>query len=118
MGTHPIFESDFDCLTDRQKMPCEKCEKKWGKIITPEVWRDGAKSSHKSSKLGENKYLTKGTSRYDPMKIEKIKRCRICKCQLHGKGCHFCSTCAFKKGICMMCGVKVQSTLGARMSLV
>merc|ERR1739838_1195823 len=21
MGTHPIFESDFDCLTDYQKMP-------------------------------------------------------------------------------------------------
>ena len=40
-------------------MPCEKCEKKWGKIITPEVWRDGAKSSHKNSKLGENKFLTK-----------------------------------------------------------
>ena len=42
-------------------MPCEKCEKKWGKIITPEVWRDGAKSSHKNSKLGENKFLTKVT---------------------------------------------------------
>jgi len=21
MGTHPIFESDFDCLTDSEKMP-------------------------------------------------------------------------------------------------
>ena len=45
-------------------MPCEKCEKKWGKIITPEVWRDGAKSSHKNSKLGENKFLTKVTNIY------------------------------------------------------
>merc|ERR1739838_1133119 len=31
MGTHPIFESDFDCLTDFQiimsssKIPCEIC---------------------------------------------------------------------------------------------
>jgi hypothetical protein len=40
-------------------MPCEKCEKKWGKIITPEVWKAGAKSSHSKSKLNENKYLTK-----------------------------------------------------------
>ena len=44
-------------------MPCEKCEKKWGKIITPEVWRDGAKSAHKNSKLGENKFLTKVSTR-------------------------------------------------------
>jgi len=25
MGTHPIFESDFDCLTDKQKMVCIPC---------------------------------------------------------------------------------------------
>merc|ERR1712113_378584 len=24
MGTHPIFESDFDCLTDRKVMPPKK----------------------------------------------------------------------------------------------
>jgi len=24
MGTHPIFESDFDCLTERKKMPLEE----------------------------------------------------------------------------------------------
>ena len=113
-------------------MPCEKCEKKWGKIITPEVWRDGAKSSHKNSKLGENKFLTKvgnriisidlfacfkGKTRYDPMKKSKMNDCRICKMTLHQKGAHFCSTCAYQKGICMMCGKKVQSTLGAKMSL-
>ena len=44
-------------------MPCEKCEKKWGKIITPEVWKAGAKSSHSKSKLNENKYLTKVSNR-------------------------------------------------------
>merc|ERR1711953_772917 len=114
MGTHPIFESDFDCLTECR---VKNVRKKWGKIITPEVWRDGAKSSHKNSKLGENKFLTKGKTRYDPMKKSKMNDCRICKMTLHQKGAHFCSTCAYQKGICMMCGKKVQSTLGAKMSL-
>ncbi|CBY14533.1 unnamed protein product [Oikopleura dioica] len=99
-------------------MPCEKCEKKWGKIITPEVWKAGAKSSHSKSKLNENKYLTKGTNRFDPMKKEKMKSCRICKKTLHQKGAHFCSTCAFQKGICMMCGKRITSVKDSRMSLV
>jgi len=34
MGTHPIFESDFDCLTDWAKVEVEKkysifCQKRW-----------------------------------------------------------------------------------------
>ena len=47
------------------------------------------------------------------MKKSKMNDCRICKMTLHQKGAHFCSTCAYQKGICMMCGKKVQSTLGA-----
>merc|ERR1712189_7085 len=27
MGTHPIFESDFDCLTDKQDIMADKTEK-------------------------------------------------------------------------------------------
>ena len=59
----------------------------------------------------------KGKTRYDPMKKSKMNDCRICKMTLHQKGDHFCSTSAYQKGICMMCGKKVQSTLGAKMSL-
>merc|ERR1712170_168075 len=31
MGTHPIFESDFDCLTDRKRT------RKWPKVPPPAV---------------------------------------------------------------------------------
>ena len=62
-------------------------------------------------------HFIKGKTRYDPMKKSKMNDCRICKMTLHQKGAHFCSTCAYQKGICMMCGKKVQSTLGAKMSL-
>jgi len=98
-------------------MPCEKCEKKWGKLITPDTWKTGSKSHHSKVKLNENKFLTKGKNRFDPTKKEKMKECRICKMILHQKGAHFCSTCAFQKGICMMCGKKVQKTAGAKMSI-
>lgn len=40
-------------------MPCEKCEKKWGKLITPDTWKTGSKSHHSKVKLNENKFLTK-----------------------------------------------------------
>jgi len=36
MGTHPIFESDFDCLTDK-KMPQFEVTVKWGKEKFPKV---------------------------------------------------------------------------------
>merc|ERR1739838_158634 len=29
MGTHPIFESDFDCLTDSEKSIITKCLTRW-----------------------------------------------------------------------------------------
>jgi len=27
MGTHPIFESDFDCLTEKDEKKSENCKK-------------------------------------------------------------------------------------------
>merc|ERR1712228_154756 len=32
MGTHPIFESDFDCLTEREKMSQVSFKMPWGKL--------------------------------------------------------------------------------------
>jgi len=41
MGTHPIFESDFDCLTESNDMTDEKCEVRWAPLESnPEVFNE------------------------------------------------------------------------------
>ncbi|XP_059386918.1 cysteine-rich PDZ-binding protein isoform X3 [Carassius carassius] len=80
-------------------MVCEKCEKKLGRVITPDTWKDGARNTTESGgrKLNENKMLTS-------------KKARICKSSVHQSGSHYCQGCAYKKGICAMCGKKVIDT--------
>merc|ERR1712179_647495 len=36
MGTHPIFESDFDCLTENKKMNISESMNKTGRFVTQE----------------------------------------------------------------------------------
>uniref|UniRef100_A0A915HZZ3 Cysteine-rich PDZ-binding protein n=1 Tax=Romanomermis culicivorax TaxID=13658 RepID=A0A915HZZ3_ROMCU len=33
-----------------------------------------------------------------------FKKCRICRSVVHQAGSHYCQGCAYKKGICAMCG--------------
>lgn len=42
------------------------------------------------------------------------KACRICGTQIE-PWANYCSSCAFKKGICARCGRKVQDTKNAHM---
>jgi len=99
-------------------MVCEKCEKKLSKIITPDPMRLKAGTKNTSEgpsgkggrKVGENKALeSKNKNRYNPY-TEDFKQCRICKTSVHQAGCHFCQGCAYKKGICSMCGKQVLDT--------
>uniref|UniRef100_A0A674PHV1 Cysteine-rich PDZ-binding protein n=1 Tax=Takifugu rubripes TaxID=31033 RepID=A0A674PHV1_TAKRU len=89
-------------------MVCEKCEKKLGKVITPDTWKDGARNTTESGgrKLNENNL--------NPQTLESHKTgfaiCRICKSSVHQSGSHYCQGCAYKKGICAMCGKKVLDT--------
>uniref|UniRef100_A0AAZ3Q9I3 Cysteine-rich PDZ-binding protein n=1 Tax=Oncorhynchus tshawytscha TaxID=74940 RepID=A0AAZ3Q9I3_ONCTS len=41
-------------------MVCDNCEKKLGRVITPDTWKDGARNTTESGgrKLNENKALT------------------------------------------------------------
>ncbi|KFM66839.1 Cysteine-rich PDZ-binding protein, partial [Stegodyphus mimosarum] len=41
-------------------MVCDKCEKKLGKVITPDPWKAGARNTTESGgrKINENKALT------------------------------------------------------------
>lgn len=50
-------------------MVCEKCEKKLGKVITPDPWKAGARNTTESGgrKVNENKALTGAKSRFNPM---------------------------------------------------
>merc|ERR1712136_99532 len=74
------------------KMVCEKCEKKLGRVITPDKWKDGARNT------------------------TEFGRCKICKTTVHQMGSHYCQGCAYKKGICAMCGKKVLETKNYKQS--
>uniref|UniRef100_A0A3P9LSJ8 Cysteine-rich PDZ-binding protein n=1 Tax=Oryzias latipes TaxID=8090 RepID=A0A3P9LSJ8_ORYLA len=61
-------------------------------------------------KLNENKMLTSKKARFDPYSKTGFAICRICKSSVHQPGSHYCQGCAYKKGICAMCGKKVLDT--------
>lgn len=52
--------------------------------------------------VGENKAITAKKARFTP--YTKFEKCRICKQVVHQSGAHYCQGCAYKKGICAMCG--------------
>ncbi|XP_053620663.1 cysteine-rich PDZ-binding protein [Plodia interpunctella] len=98
-------------------MVCEKCEKKLGKVITPDPWKTGARNTVESGgrKVGENKALTAKKGRYNPY-TSKFQECKICRTKVHQVGSHYCQACAYKKGICAMCGKKILDTKNYRQS--
>ncbi|GLV42792.1 uncharacterized protein CBL_03532 [Carabus blaptoides fortunei] len=71
----------------------------------------GARNTVESGgrKVGENKALTANKNRYNPY-TTKFETCRICRQKVHQVGSHYCQACAYKKGICAMCGKKLLST--------
>ena len=99
-------------------MVCEKCQKKLGKVITPDTWKAGARNTTEGGgrKLNENKALTQSKNRFNPYSSGKFKKCRVCKSLVHQPNAHFCQACAFKKGICAMCGKKMVDTTNYRQS--
>ncbi|CAH1793097.1 unnamed protein product [Owenia fusiformis] len=100
-------------------MVCEKCQKKLGKVITPDPWKSGARNITEGGgrSVGENKALTSKKNRFSPYQSE-FKKCRICKTSVHQPGSHYCQGCAYKKGICAMCGKKITETKGYKQSSV
>ncbi|XP_071746615.1 cysteine-rich PDZ-binding protein [Lepeophtheirus salmonis] len=94
-------------------MVCEKCEKKGkiGKVIVPDPWKAGSRNNTEGGgrKVNENKLLSSSKNRFSPT-TSIFKKCRICKSKIHVKGAHYCQECAYKKGICSMCGTKILKT--------
>lgn len=88
-------------------MVCKKCEKKLTPNITPDKWKEGAlniKAGSTGRIINENKLLTKGKNAYNPMDPGK---CRLCKKKSLQPKHHYCQGCAYKQGICAMCGVQI-----------
>lgn len=86
-------------------------EKKLVKIATPDPWKVGSRAAGMKAKkrLNENKLLTGGKGRYHPQS-GVFKKCRICGQSVHQPEAYYCQSCAFKKGICAMCGVRLVDT--------
>eukprot|EP01112_Ceratiomyxa_fruticulosa_P014567 TRINITY_DN4188_c0_g1_i1.p1 TRINITY_DN4188_c0_g1~~TRINITY_DN4188_c0_g1_i1.p1 ORF type:complete len:103 (+),score=14.58 TRINITY_DN4188_c0_g1_i1:167-475(+) len=88
-------------------MVCESCEKKQGSLVTPDVWKQKEKGKSPapsgsgvgpSRRISENKLLS-AKNRFTPYEA----KCKICKSPVT-QGHTYCQGCAYKKGICSMCG--------------
>ena len=81
-------------------------------MITQDPWKSGARNTTESGgrKVGENKLLTSKKNRFNPGMSHDFPKCRICKTRVHQAGSHYCQECAYKKGICAMCGKKMLAT--------
>uniref|UniRef100_T1GFK2 Cysteine-rich PDZ-binding protein n=1 Tax=Megaselia scalaris TaxID=36166 RepID=T1GFK2_MEGSC len=100
-------------------MVCAKCEAKLSKIVTPDPWKAGARNTTQAGgagrKVNENKALTSYKDKANPVGTS-FKPCRICRSKVHQAGSHYCQSCAYKKGICAMCGKKLLDTKNYRQS--
>ncbi|CAH3159970.1 unnamed protein product, partial [Pocillopora meandrina] len=67
-------------------------------------------------KVNENKLLTQKKNRFNP--YTTFNKCRICKQTVHQAHSHYCQSCAYKKGICAMCGKQVLDTSNYRQTSV
>lgn len=93
-------------------MVCDKCLKKkqekgqgQGSIV-PDRWKDGA-ANHGKVSATDKRVTAKEIN--NPYSKGKMRSCKICKIETIPEG-HYCGTCAFKKGICSMCGKKLVNT--------
>ncbi|KZV65169.1 hypothetical protein PENSPDRAFT_638679 [Peniophora sp. CONT] len=103
-------------------MVCTKCEKKLSKLAAPDPFKSSSSSIKEGSrKVGENKLLgragTAGGSktRYSPYGNYGTK-CKDCKQPVTQNKAKYCHGCAFKKGICSICGKQILDTSGYAMS--
>lgn len=92
-------------------MPCKKCEKKLKKLVTPDVWKKGARNiiggRHGGIKLGVNKIIEKKKYKFGG----KLADCKGKNCKKRLKdGEKYCNLCAYKEGRCKMCGVRILNT--------
>ncbi|KAI9361199.1 PDZ-binding protein [Zopfochytrium polystomum] len=88
-------------------MVCSKCEKKLGTVAAPDPWKSGSNNATAGSSgrpVNANKLLSsKNKNRFAPYEV----KCKTCKARVHQQGSNYCQACAYKQGICAMCGVQI-----------
>jgi hypothetical protein len=117
-------------------MVCDRCAKKQAPLVVPDKWREGSRTvdhlaapkrskAHTGSSVsseskddlagrdvGGNRILL-GNKRARVTGSGSSSKCRLCGGQLLA-GHHYCHHCAYKRGICSMCGRKLLDTSGYR----
>lgn len=86
-----LLNSTLNLLFLSAVMVCDKCQKKLGKVITPDPWKSGARNTNESGgrKIGENKALTASRARFNPY-TSKFENCKICRQKVHQAGSNYC----------------------------
>ncbi|KAF9038469.1 PDZ-binding protein [Panaeolus papilionaceus] len=97
-------------------MVCKKCESKLSKVAAPDPFTASSSSIKDGSrKVGENKLLSRpGSSknRFQPYQ----GKCKDCKQPVTQNKAKYCHGCAYKKGLCSICGKQILDTTGYVMS--
>ncbi|KAG1880532.1 PDZ-binding protein [Suillus tomentosus] len=97
-------------------MVCKKCESKLSKIAAPDPFTSTSQSVKDGSRrVGENKLLSRpGSSknRFQPYQ----SKCKDCKQPVTQNKAKYCHGCAYKKGLCSICGKQILDTTGYVMS--
>ncbi|KLO10583.1 hypothetical protein SCHPADRAFT_922011 [Schizopora paradoxa] len=96
-------------------MVCKKCESKTSKLAAPDPFASSSSAIKSGSrKVGDNKLLRKGGGgKANPY---ERRSCKKCKSQTSQNGAKYCHNCAFKSGLCSICGHKILDTSGYSMS--
>ncbi|KIM34110.1 hypothetical protein M408DRAFT_325621 [Serendipita vermifera MAFF 305830] len=110
-------------------MVCSKCEKKLSKLAAPDPFNVTSTSEGKR-KIGQNTLLTmkgrgvgsssssstKGLAKGKRFSPYAVKKCKDCNSNVSQNNAQYCHTCAFKKGLCSICGKAVIDTSSFTMS--
>ncbi|KAK4687926.1 cysteine-rich PDZ-binding protein, partial [Tremellales sp. Uapishka_1] len=105
-------------------MVCKKCEKKTSTVAAPDPFQP----SSSTRKIGENKllsararaapYVKPGAAGVSRGKINPYgNKCLDCKQSTQQNSATRCQKCAYKKGLCAICGVLILDTTKYKQSV-
>jgi cysteine-rich PDZ-binding protein len=101
-------------------MVCGKCEAKLARPVVADKhkWDAAAGASGSGAGVKRTSGPMRGGLLGGPKRpgVSVGAPCRLCKGNVHLAGAHYCNTCAYKNGICSMCGTKVLDTSAYKMS--
>ncbi|KAF9780794.1 PDZ-binding protein [Thelephora terrestris] len=98
-------------------MVCKKCEKKLSKVAAPDPFTSSSSAIKEGTRKvgGGNALLSRpGSSKtkFGPPSAG----CKDCKQTTTQNGAKYCHGCAYKKGLCSICGKQILDTTGYQMS--